>query len=156
MKPSLHVSHWALIAVTFLWASVASAEPQKAWNAREVNAIAAELPAAVDALRDEMRATPEPPVGSGNRRDYYRFEQHLRLIRTDARRLARTLASGEDHDQTLPTVEHLLMLVRSARDVGRGMFWTEPMEEKVAAARAILDRLTPYYDVEALPPPIVP
>ncbi len=154
MKPLQTIA--ALLLASVLAApEPASAADQLAWDQAKVTAIAQELPKAADDLRNALRNEPGPMSGSvGGRRSFHRFTDTVRRFDREARQLAASLKSGKGHDETLPIMENLAVLVRDGREQARSIFRTDSISNRIAAARAILDRLTPYYDMRPLPPPL--
>jgi hypothetical protein len=133
----------------------AGAAAQLAWDQAKVTEIAQELPKAASDLRAALRKEPAPTAGSvGGRRAYYQLTDTVRRIERESKQLATALESGQGHDQTLPVMQNLSMLVRDARTQARRIFRTESLMKPIAAGRAILDRLAPYYDMKPLPPPL--
>jgi hypothetical protein len=133
----------------------AGAAARLAWDQAKVTEIAQELPKAAEDLRGALRREPAPAAGGvGGRRYYWQLTDIVRRIERESQHLARALKSGQGHDQTLPVMENLAMLVRDAREKAQRIFRTESIVKAIEAGRAVLDRLTPYYDMEPLPPPL--
>jgi len=141
------------LLVATLGALPARAEAQKPWDQSAVTKLAEELVPATEAVQAVLRAEPSN-VGSGQSGAYYRLVQEVRRIRTEARQLEAELSAGKGHDETKPDFEFLIMTLKDAREEARKMFLSEQFQTKAAAARAILDQLAAYYDVEPLPPPL--
>jgi hypothetical protein len=64
----------------------------------------------------------------------------------EARELAASLEKGEGREQTLSIYDHLMQLVRIARDDAAKVFNTQDVAERAAAVRGVLNQLGPYYD----------
>jgi hypothetical protein len=144
-----------LLAGALVAPAPASAGAQLAWDQAKVTAIAQELPKAADDLRSALRNEPGPMSGgSGGRRSFQRFTDIVRRIEREARHLAASLEAGKGHDETLPVMENLAVLIRDGREQARNLFRTDSLMNRIEAGRAILDRLTPYYDMRPLPPPL--
>ncbi len=154
MKP-LQIISGLLLASVIVAPGPASAADQLEWDQAKVTAIAQELPKAADDLRNALRNEPGTLSGSaGGRRSFHRFTDTVRRIDREARQLAASLKAGKGHDETLPIMENLAVLVRDGRDQARNLFRTDSLTNRIAAGRAVLDRLTPYYDMRPLPPPL--
>jgi hypothetical protein len=133
----------------------ASAATELAWDQAKVTAIAQELPKAADDLRNALRNEPGPMSGAGGgRRSFLRLTDTVRRIEREARHLAASLEAGNGHDETLPIMENMAVMIRDAREQAGSIFRTDSVSNRLAAGRAILDRLTPYYDMRPLPPPL--
>ena len=74
------------------------------------------------------------------------MKQVTRVMKTEARELSGQLEKGEGYEQTLPSYESLMELVRTARELGARIFATEDLKQKAAAVRGLLNQLGPYYD----------
>jgi len=144
-----------LLAGALVAPGPASAAAQLEWDQAKVTAIAQELPKAADDLRNALRNEPGPMSGGvAGRRSFQRFTDTVRRIEREARHLAASLEAGKGHDETLPAMENLALLIRDGREQASRIFRTESLMNRIAAGRAILDRLTPYYDMRPLPPPL--
>jgi hypothetical protein len=135
-----------LIALMLLLTAPDARSELAAWDQPEVTALAKELETATHALYDTFVQKPAPSVGSMQSQTYYRLKQEVRLLRVEARELATSLAKGEGRDQTLPIYDHLMQLVRIARDDAAKTFNTQDVAERAAVARGVLNQLGPYYD----------
>ena len=155
MKP-LQTIAALLLAGALVAPGPASAAAQLEWDQAKVTAIAQELPKAADDLRNALRNEPGPMSGGagGGRRSFHRLTDTVRRIEQEARHLAASLEAGKGHDETLPAMENLALLIRDGREQASRIFRTESLMNRIAAGRAILDRLTPYYDMRPLPPPL--
>jgi hypothetical protein len=120
-----------------------------AWDQAKVTALAKQLDDASKALYDTFYKQPKPTAGQ--QKPYYRLKEDVRLIKNDARSLARALEKGAGHDETQPAYEDLMQTVRRAQDNAAKVFTTKDLQDKAAAARALLNQITPYYDATAKP-----
>jgi hypothetical protein len=117
-----------------------------AWDQAKVAEIAKQLVSATQDLYDTFYKQIPPTAGSGQSREFYRLKQVTRIMKTEARELSEQLGKGEGHDQTLPSYESLMEMVRTARELGARVFATEDLKQKAAAVRGLLNQLGPYYD----------
>jgi hypothetical protein len=120
-----------------------------AWDQAKVTALAKELAKASDDLYTAFYL--QPKMGIGERRDYYRLQQDVRHLKNDARGMAEALGKGVGRDETLPSYEDLMQTVRRAQDNAGRVFTTKDVQDKAAAARALLNQISPYYDANAKP-----
>jgi hypothetical protein len=134
------------LAMTLVLSAPPSRADLTAWDQVEVTAIAKELETATHALHDTFVKKPAATVGSTQSQAYYRLKQEVRLLRVEARQLVASLEKGEGREQTLPLYDHLMQLVRIARDDAAKTFNTQDVGERAAAVRGVLNRLGPYYD----------
>ena len=130
-------------------ASLASAELEP-WNQEEVTAIAAQLKEKTADLRTSLRKQPPPTVGQPGKRAFHQLRDDVAAIDMTAGRLHTALAEGAGLEETLPTYERMLSLVRSARDELRRLQLGDPVAGKIRAAGDELRRLQPYDDEEPL------
>jgi hypothetical protein len=151
----MSIRRLAAVSAAVLLGLVAAARADlAAWDQEKVTGIAKQLDAASRELYDAFYKQPVPTVGSAQTRAYQRLKHDIRLIRTQARQLARDLERGEGMESTQPGFEELMSRVRSARDEAPKIFTTKDVADKAAAAREQLNALGPYYDpdYEALGP----
>jgi hypothetical protein len=142
----------ALAVVSILaLAAPAGAAPAQAWDQAKVTELAQQLEQATDELWNTFRKQPEPTVGSGQSRSYYRLQQQVRQIRREARTLSRSLQKGAGHDEALPSFESMMETIRSAQDEARRVFSSAEVRDKAQAAREILNQLMPYFDTTSQP-----
>ena len=143
-RPAIH------LILPLAMALVLSAPPSRAeltaWDQADATALAKELETAAHALHDAFAKKPPPSVGSTQSQAYYRLKQEVRVLRGEARELAASLEKGEGREQTLPIYDHLMQLVRIARDDAAKTFNTQDVGERAAAVRRVLNQLGPYYD----------
>jgi hypothetical protein len=119
----------------------------QAWEQEAVTALAAELVGAVNGLRDSMRRDAPPDTRAGAQsRLRFRLLDRLRLIEAEARALQRALAGGASQDETFHIFRRIDELRRDAADDARRMFVPEGTTQKMEAARAVLEKLRPYYE----------
>jgi hypothetical protein len=142
------------LAITLLLSAPGSRAELAVWDQAQVTALAKELETAAHALYDTFIKKPPPSVGSMQSQAYYRLKQEVRVLRVEARELAASLEKGEGREQTLPIYDHLMQLVRIAREDAAKTFNTQDVGERAAAVRGMLNQLGPYYDpdFQALPP----
>jgi hypothetical protein len=134
------------LAIMLILSAPGSRAELAVWDQDEVTALANELETATHALHDTLIKRPPPTVGSMQSQAYYRLKQEVRVLRVEARELAASLEKGEGREQTLPIYDHLMQLVRIARDDAAKTFNTQDVGERAAAVRGVLNRLGPYYD----------
>jgi hypothetical protein len=131
-------------------AGVAGAELTP-WDQAKVAALAKQLETSAKELYDTFYKQPVPQAGSGQGQDYRRLKQEVRRVQSEARELSNALAKGEGREDTLPIYEHLMEVVRSARDSSRRVFTTQDVQSRASAARQLLNQLAPYYDPDTQP-----
>jgi hypothetical protein len=135
----------SLAIAALLFAPAARGE-LAAWDQAEVTRLAKELGTATDSLYDTFAKQPTPGLGSMQSQAYHRLKQMVRLLRIEARQLARSLEKGQEREQTLPIFENLMQLTRSARDEAARVFVAQDVGERAVSVRGVLNRLGPYYD----------
>jgi hypothetical protein len=140
----------ALAVALVAWAPSASFAQLADWDQERVTAIAKEFAEAAQGVQDAFRKEPSQNIGSGQSRSYYRLQQLVRRIKTEARHLASQLENGKGHEETLPIYQNLMEEVRDAREDARRTFTSSFVLDKVAVANDALRRLAPYYDPKAL------
>jgi hypothetical protein len=139
------------LAMALSLSASASRAEVAAWNQAEVTALAKELETATRELYDTFIKKPAPSVASMQSHAYYRLKQEVRLLRGEARQLAASVEKGEGREQTLPIYDHLMQLVRIARDDAAKTFNTQDVVERAVAVRGVLNQLGPYYDPDFQP-----
>ena len=143
-----------LVAVTlcgvFATGTPAGADLAK-WDQAKVTALAKQLADATQALNDTFYQQPPPGVASMQSRAYQQLRQKIRVIRMEAGALSSSLAKGEGYEETLPSYESLMEMVRAARRDAQQVFSTVDVQQKATAARLILNQISPYYDPDAVP-----
>jgi hypothetical protein len=138
---------WVLALVLGVLFSAAGGRAElAAWDQAKVTAIAKQLVPATQDLYDTFYKQLPPTAGSGQNREFYRLKQVTRVMKTEARELAEQLEKGSGHEETLPSYESLMQLVRTARELGARIFATEDLKQKATAVRGLLNQLGPYYD----------
>jgi hypothetical protein len=135
-----------LLAMMLLLSARDARAELAAWDQAKATALSKELETATHALHDTFIQKPAPSVGSMQSQAYYRLKQEVRLLRVEARELAASLAKGERREQTLSIYDHLMQLVRIARDDAAKTFNTQDVAERAAVVRGVLNQLGPYYD----------
>jgi hypothetical protein len=148
---SLHKIVPVVLVLAFAaWVPGASFAELAKWDQERVTALGADLEEACDALYDTFLKEPQKSRGSGQATDYYRLRQIVRRIKTEARHLSSSLAKGEGYDETLPIYEHLMTMVRDAREIAKRTFTSNYVLDKAAVTGDLLRRIAPYYDPKAL------
>jgi hypothetical protein len=132
------------------WAAPSRAE-LAAWDQAKVTELAKQLQEASKALYDTFYKQPVPVAASGQAQDYRNLKQEVRRVRSEARELADALAKGAGREDTLPIYEHLMMVIRDAREHSARVFTTQDVQQRASAVRQLLNQLTPYYDPDAAP-----
>ena len=117
-----------------------------AWDQAKVTEISKQLVSATQDLYDTFYKQLPPTAGSGQNREFYRLKQVTRVLKTEARELSEQLGKGAGHDETLPSYESLMQMVRTARELGARIFATEDLKQKSTVVRGLLNQLGPYYD----------
>jgi hypothetical protein len=119
------------------------------WDAEKASTLARELQTATKELYDAFYK--QPKMTAGKARTYYRLQQDIRHLRSDARELAEALGRGGSRDETLPVYEDLMQTVRRAREDAPQVFTTADVQERAAVVRGLLNQLSPFYDPDAVP-----
>jgi hypothetical protein len=140
----------ALTALLLGLGASAGAEPV-AWDGERAAALAGQLAKAVEALRDAVRSAPTPTLASGQARSQEDLMDDLRRIEGEYGRLQRELQSGKGRDETLSSFKQVDLLRRDAGENARRMFLSQPVLEKVEAARALARELAGLYGVDFEP-----
>jgi hypothetical protein len=135
-----------LASLALLVALPAAAEP-KEWDQAAVTELAQQLAEAAGDLRQSVRRTPPPPVGS-QRRVRFQALDDLRVAENAINNLARRLESGEGREETYPTFERIRTLRNDIARLARRANITEPTLSKLETARGLLEQLAPYYEAE--------
>lgn len=141
------VSGWILA----LAAPAAQAAPAQAWDQAKVTELGKQLEAATNDLWQTFRRQPRPTLGQGQSNSFFRLQQQLRSLRSEARSLSRMLQGGAGHDETLPSFQSMMETIRIAQDNARRVFSGAEVREKADAARAVMNQLIPFYDTAAQP-----
>jgi hypothetical protein len=71
--------------------------------------------------------------------------------RMEAGPLSASLEKGEGYEETLPSYDSMMEIVRAARRDAQQVFSTADVQQKATAARGILNELSPDYDPDAVP-----
>ncbi|MBS1105791.1 MAG: hypothetical protein H6Q91_1293 [Deltaproteobacteria bacterium] len=143
-----------LVAVTacgVLGASAPAGADLAKWDQTKVADLAKQLADATQALNDTFYKQPPPGAGSMQSRAYQQLRQKIRAIRMEAGSLSSSLAKGEGYEETLPSYESLMEMVRAARRDAQQVFSTADVQQKATAVRVVLNQLSPYYDPDAVP-----
>ena len=120
-----------------------------AWDQAKVTKLGKQLDDAAKALYDTFYKQPKPTPAQ--QVPWYRLKEDVRLIKNDSGSFARALGKGAGRDETQPAYEDLMQNVRRAQDNAGKVFATKDLQDKAAAALAVLNQITPYYDAEAKP-----
>ena len=132
-----------------------SGPPAKAWDQAAVTDLAGQLAKAADAAWVSVLDLPNlGQVGTGDSEDTNRLQYKARRIREQAMGLEGALKAGKGRKETLPQVEDIGEQADDARIILQRMFVQHPLQQKIAAARAIWVQLLPYYGIK--PPPAIP
>ncbi len=137
------------LALLIPWAGQSSAQEdalQDHWDQARATRLAEQLSKQVAEARASLKGA-APGTTGRTRKQQYRLEDDLRLIRSSSRHLAKQLAGGKSRDETLPTARRIGMFVRDARVSAAG--WTPPawIKEKLDPARKSLGELAELYGV---------
>jgi hypothetical protein len=116
------------------------------WNGEEVATLADDLAKAVREVRRESRRTPSPGQQAAQDVAWFHFEDRLRLIRSEARQLARVAREGRSHDEIYPIYQRMWSWVRDAQDTIKRMMVPKELDARIQDAGAILDQLDTYFD----------
>ena len=136
----------ALLALALSLLAPSARGELAAWDQAKVTGFAKDLATATDALYDTFIKQPTPGLGSMQSHAYYRLKQLVRLLRIEARELAKSVEKGEGREQTLSIYENLMQLTRSARGEASKVLVLQETGERAAAVRGVLNQLGPYYD----------
>jgi uncharacterized membrane protein YccC len=123
------------------------------WDQARVTALAKQLADNTSALYDTFYNQPTATLGSGQNRAFYRLQQKIRRIRLESRHLAAELKDGKGHDETLPSFEDIMELVRDAQVEAPKIFQSQQIQDKARACRETLEQIAPFYDANAPPSP---
>lgn len=128
-------------------AAAAAPAPQK-WDQAKVTELGKQLETATADLWTTFRKQPRPTQGQGQANSFFRLQQQIRQLRSEARSLSRSLQGGAGHDETLPSFESMMQTIRIAQDNARRVFTGADVREKADAARAVLNQMIPYYQAD--------
>jgi hypothetical protein len=117
----------------------------KEWDQAAVAGLAEKLQRSFDALRADARNRPPEPVGSGQSQYIERYQNTLRSVEDECRRLKGEVEEGKGRDDTLKTFERIDELRRDADEDARRLFLAKATIEKIQANRAELEDLRLYY-----------
>ncbi len=124
--------------------SGAVAEEEDPWQQEEAARLSKQLADQVGDLRLTMKQAIPGTVGT-TRKNRFRLEEDIRMIRNAAKHLAAQLEAGKGRDETLPTAQNIGMFIRAARADAAGWVPPEWIETKLDAARGTLEKLVPLY-----------
>lgn len=117
-----------------------------AWDRARVTEVAKELVKATDALEEAFLRQPPPDPGSIQRVPYLRLKNRVRMLRSEARVLLKSLEEGDGREHTDWIYTILISHARSARYEAAKVFVAEEVGEKARVVRGLLNQLGPYYD----------
>jgi glutamine synthetase type III len=137
----------AILSLVVLLPSIGRAGELRAWDQAEVAALADELYEAVKDLRNSVRKSSNPSIASGQARSTHRLLDTLRLIRNESKHLANRLDEGAGRDETLPVFRRIGRLRLEAAEDARRINLLQPVQDRIEAARTVLEKLEPYYAV---------
>jgi hypothetical protein len=138
-----------LLVTTLALAGTPALAELAAWDQAKVSALAQQLETETKSLEDAFRK--QPQATGAQRRSYYRLKEDVRTVRSAAKHLAGALDKGATQEETLPIYEDLMQDVRRVRDFAPQLFTTRDVMDRAAAARQVLNQITPYYDPDAEP-----
>ena len=135
-----------VFVLSLLLIPFASSAELASWKQERVAKLAADFSAQADAVQDAFRALTAPPPG-GPRESFYRLKEGIRVVRTSADYLTRTLKNGAGYEETLPTFKRLISVTHNVVTESRrvGMIPNDVLE-KITTAGGTLSLLRPYYD----------
>jgi hypothetical protein len=121
----------------------------KPWDQAAVAKLAAELAKDCTHLYDEWYREQgiDPKIGSGDEVQRFQLEYKLRRIEEQTMSLSSNLAAGKGRAETTPSVEDIGELADDSRVILSQMYVEHPLQQRIAAARAIWLQLVPYYGV---------
>jgi hypothetical protein len=144
-----------LLVAAIAWGVLVAAAPSGAdlakWDQAKVTTLAKQLADATQALNDTFYKQPPPGRGSMQSRGYQQLKQKIRATRMEAGALSASLEKGEGYEETLPSYDSMMELVRAARRDAQQVFSTADVQQKASTVRGILNELSPYYDPDAVP-----
>ena len=125
-----------------------AAPAPQAWDQAKVTDLGKQLEAATSDLWTTFRRQPRPTIGQGQANSFFRLQQQIRQLRSEARSLSRSLQGGAGHDETLPSFESMMQTIRIAQANARRVFTGVDVREKADAARAVLNQMIPFYQAD--------
>ncbi len=133
--------------VPLLGLAHASAAQTQKWDQVMVTEAASKLPAAIDGLRDIVRAG--PAVQNPSSRKYaYQIMDNLRQMEFTAQTLKIELGKGAGMDETLPTYNRLQQLRRETEVLAQKVDITAATRPKLEEAKMWLKVLEPFYPAQ--------
>ena len=136
--------------------ALATIEPRP-WDQAAVAKLGADLAKATvglyDEYYDEQGVGGQSELGSGDSVENYALRFKLRRIEEQAEALAGALAAGKGRTQTTHQVEDLGELADDVRELLERMFVLIPLQQRIAAVRALWVQILPYYGFAPPPPP---
>ena len=144
----LRCALFALFAGSALALAAPVGAAVQAWDQAKVTELSKQLETATDELWQTFRKEPRPTVGQGQANSFFRLQQQLRHLRSEARSLSRMLQDGAGHDETVPSFESMMQTIRIAEDNARRVFTGANVNERAQAARDVLNQMTPFYQAD--------
>jgi len=117
----------------------------KTWDQAAIGSLADKLQHQADGLRKEARNRPPEPVGSGQTEGLERYQNTLRSMESEARRLKLEVEAGKGRDDTLNIFKRIDELRRDADEEARRLFLPKATIDSIQASRATLEELRLYY-----------
>ena len=133
------------LGVVLLIAAPTAEAQEQAWDQVRVSELAGEFAQAAGEVKATLRREGNPSVASMQARAHHELVDQVRLVEREAKHLASELTAGRNHDETFSIYRRIQSLVRSAQSNARKLYVKAPVQEKIDAARAILDQLEPFY-----------
>lgn len=115
------------------------------WDQEKVATLADELAQAVVDVRRTARNVPRAGVQTGQEASWMRFEDNLRILANETKTMARQLHEGRTHDETLKRYQRMGMLIRDIQENLGRMGIPKDLQERLDAARVVLDKFDAYY-----------
>jgi hypothetical protein len=133
------------LSVALLISAPAAEAVERAWEQDRLTELAEQFAEAASEVRTELHRQGSQSVASMQARAHHEFVDQVRLVTREAKHLASELKAGRSHDGTFPVYRRIQSLIRSAQTNARKLFVQAPVQEKIDAARAILDQIEPFY-----------
>jgi len=138
----------AAFAISVLALAAPAGAAVQPWDQKKVTELGEQLETTTAELWNTFRQQPRPTLGQGQSNSYFRLQQQLRQLRSEARSLARMLDDGAGHDETLPSFESMMQTIRVAEANARRVFSGVGVRERADAVRAVLNQMTPFYQAD--------
>ncbi len=144
----MSVLRCAVLAVSTLALATPAAAAVETWDQAKVTELGKQLETSTNELWQTFRKEPPPTVGQGQANSFFRLQQQLRQLRSEARSLSRMLQRGAGHDETVPSFESMMQTIRIAEENARRVFTGTAVRERAQAAREVLNQMTPFYQAD--------